>query len=383
MIALSQLLSALEKRVPSGASEKWDNVGLLAGDPRWRTRRAVVSIDLTEDAIRLARRSRAGLIVCHHPCIFPASRGWTRFVPSPGAQELVFECVRRRIAVAVFHTSFDRCALEVVETVSRGLGVVPRGRLHEKPDGALLKLSVFVPVSHLEQVRRAVCDAGAGVIGDYDQCAFFVEGTGTFRGSAGTRPFLGKPGALEIVREARLETILPRGLQGGVLAALRRAHPYEEIAYDLYPVEQAPTPQGLVRGLGYGFWGEFPRPKSFSELAQSVKRLFAVSEFWVSQPVPGRVKRIAFAAGKGADFIASAASSGCEVMITGEAGYHGMLDGARRGMAVVELGHRESERFFLRTMEGWLRAEGLGVGISDRPTQALWTAKIAKGRRRS
>ena len=231
-------------------------------DPNWKTDGAVVCIDLTAEAIEEARSKGYRLIVNHHPCIFPKSRGLSQVV----AGSLVFEALRHGIAVVAAHTNFDRSALEVVRSVSEGLGVTPKGRLYDHPERAFRKLAVFVPVSHVEEVRKAVTEAGAGHVGNYDSCTFGSPGEGTFRGGEGTHPFLGSPGVLEKAQEVKLETLFPDGLQKQILTALRSAHPYEEIAYDLYPVEQEPPSVGLIRGAGYGFWGEFPSPKPFSDL---------------------------------------------------------------------------------------------------------------------
>jgi dinuclear metal center YbgI/SA1388 family protein len=380
-LAISEIISALEQLAPSATSEKWDNTGLLAGDPEWRTSGAVVSVDLTAHSIQTARDNGYRLIVNHHPCIFPKSRGLARLVPGPksGISSLVFEALQAGIAVASYHTNFDRCSLEVVEAVSSALGATPRGRLIEAGEGTLLKLVVFVPKSHIEAVRTAIAQAGAGHIGNYDHCTFGTEGTGTFRGSAGARPFSGKPGRLEKVQEVRLETIFPRGLKKGVLTAMRSAHPYEEAAFDLYAVEQGPSSLGLVRGLGYGFWGDFPSPKAFSDVARSVKDGFGSNGYFLTEPAPSpggrpgghQIKRLGFVAGKGASFVEAALASGCDLFVTGEAGYHAALDAARKGMTVMELGHRESEVFYIRTMEKWLGRMGLETIGLDLKTQSI------------
>ena len=290
---------------------------------------------------------------------------------SPSA-ELVRQALENGIAVAAYHTNFDQCALEVVRTISNGLGVTPLGRLIDKPRGALTKLAVYVPETHVDPVREAICEAGAGHIGNYDFCTFTSEGKGTFRGNNRTRPFLGSPGSLEQAREVRLETVFPSGLERKILKALLEAHPYEEVAYDLYALKQAPTSTGIVSGLGYGFWGEFKSAKPFSEVARSVKHLFKLDGFWLTNPPPNRVRKLAFVAGKGASFLDAAASAGCDLFITGEAGYHTALDGARKGVAVMELGHRESERFFLTTMEGWLTSLGVRATVVRDATQKIW-----------
>jgi dinuclear metal center YbgI/SA1388 family protein len=373
---VSDILKVLEERAPNGTAEDWDNIGLLAGDPAWKTAGAVVCVDLNPNAIKMARAKGYRLIINHHPCIFPKTRGLSKVVADRGGgvSSLVFEALQHGIAVVAVHTNFDRCALEVVEAVSQGLGAKPLGRLTEKRSGApdsLIKLSVFVPHDHLEKVRTAICEAGAGQIGEYDFCTFSVSGQGTFRGGKDTHPHIGKPGQLESAQEYRLETIFPKGLQKTVLKALFKAHPYEEVAFDLFKVEQEASGKGMVKGLGYGFWGDFPRPKSFSDVTRDVKRLFQVKSFWVTDPAPNRIKRIAFVAGKGGSFLGAALAEGCDLLITGEAGYHVALDGLRRGIGVIELGHRESELFFVSTMRGWLSEEGIKSADANQVTQKI------------
>lgn len=369
---VSEFLAFLNQRAPQGTAEDWDNVGLLVGDPRWKTSGAVVSIDLTEEALHAAIGKGHRLIVNHHPCIFPRSRGLSKVICGEGAgmSDLVARALQHKIAVVSCHTNFDRCALEVVRSVSEGLGVEPAGRLHEAGH-PLLKLVVFVPSTHAEAVREAICEAGAGVIGNYDHCSFATSGEGTFRGSAKTRPFLGKPGSLERAREMRLESVVPRGLEKPVLRALLAAHPYEEVAYDLLPLEQAAPASGLVSGLGYGFWGDLSKPVAFAQLAGKIRALFKASGHLLTGRPPARIRRLAFVAGKGASFIGSAASAGCDLFITGEAGYHSALDAARKGMAVLEIGHRESERFYLSTMKGWLVRAGFSAVELNVPTQTF------------
>jgi putative NIF3 family GTP cyclohydrolase 1 type 2 len=179
---------------------------------------------------------------------------------------------------------------------------------------------------------------------------------------------------LEQVQEFRLETVFPAGFRDIILSALFEAHPYEEVAYDLYSVEQPlKGRKGLVRGLGYGFWGDFPAPRLFSDLAKDVKNLFNIHGFWITSPIPPAISRVGFVAGKGASFVEAASYLGCDLLITGETGYHPALSGLRKGVAVMELGHRESERFFIKTMRRWLFNLGLQVTEAQMPTQEIWS----------
>ncbi len=369
---LSGLLADLEIRTPAGTAEKWDNVGLLVGDPGSAAKLsgAVVSIDLTAEAVAAAKRLGYALIINHHPCIFPLSRGISRVLAS-GSTGLIYEAARAGIAVVATHTNFDKSALEVPAFVAAALGFEPIGRLYEGDEAEFVKLVVFVPKTHLEKVRDAVCAAGAGKIGRYDTCAFASEGEGTFRGDAGTKPFIGQPGKLERARETRLETVFPRGLKSRVLAAMRAAHPYEEVAFDLYRVEQEPSAVGLVSGLGYGVYGDFPEAVPFAEVGRRVKKAFGIEGYLLTEPLPKRVKRIGFVAGKGAGFAPSAKRLGCDLFITGEAGYHVAREAASGGVAVMEVGHRESEIYFLQTVERWCREWGIRSKVLNTPVQSI------------
>jgi dinuclear metal center YbgI/SA1388 family protein len=367
-IPIHEVIHHLNEFAPLGAAEEWDNVGLLAGDASQLVSKVIVSVDLTSEVVKAARREKSNLIITHHPCIFPKNRGLSKIL----AGTPLFEALQSGIAVAAYHTNFDRCALEVIQKISQTLNIKPRGRLLDSAMGQLIKLVVFVPQTHHEGVRAALLEAGAGQIGNYDSCTFGVKGEGTFRGREGSKPFIGQPDKLEKAEEVRLETIFPKGLEQNVLAALLKAHPYEEVAYDFYPVEQPALSTGLVRGLGYGFWGDFDAEKPFPELANDVKSLFNIHGFWMTEPAPSSIRRVCFIAGKGASFVESAVQLECDLMITGEAGYHTALSGARRGMAVMEIGHSESEKFFGETMKNRLIQFGLKAEVIQTPTQKVW-----------
>ncbi len=368
ILSVAEVVNSLENIFPSRAAEDWDNVGLLIGNPNLMVSGAVISIDLTFEAIELATQHRYPLIIQHHPCLFPKTKALNRILSGTP----VYEALQRGIAVVACHTNFDQCSLEVPKTIASHLGLQIRGRFLDHPNDSLVKLVTFIPKSHLEQVRIALFAAGAGHVGQYDSCAFTVEGRGTFRGNEATHPFIGRPGRLENTEECRLETLFPRGIQNFILKALKDSHPYEEIAYDLYSVEQTMTENSFIRGLGYGFWGEFPSPRAFSDVAKDVKSLFHIHGFWITNPTPFQVTRVGFVPGKGASFVKAASRVKCDLFITGEAGYHAALEGLNQGVAVMELGHRESEKFFVETMKKTLSGFGLGFVEVQTPTQKIW-----------
>ena len=366
-LTIGNLVSLLEERCPPECAEEWDNVGLLVGDSEQEVRSVVLCIDLTLEAIQLAQEQECSLIITHHPCLFPRRAHASAWIQG----SLVYQAIQQKIAVAAFHTNFDQCALEVNDQISYQLGLTLKGRLIDQVD--LLKLSVFVPITHLDKVRQAVGEAGGGRIGKYDFCSFASLGEGCFRPSPFAQPFLGKVNQLEKVQEYRLEVVFPKGLKSKVLNALRESHPYEEIAYDLYSIyPNESIHKSMQAGLGYGFWGDFSSAKTFSEFAQMIKKLFSVSGFLMTRPVPSFVSRMGFVAGKGSRLLKSALHNQCHVFITGEVGYHLARENAQKGMTVIELGHYESELFFIKTMKSWLLEVGVKCIETKNSTQMIW-----------
>lgn len=370
---VEEILSFIETRAPSSCSESWDNTGLLVGNLKTKVSSVIVSDDLTENALQLAQKKNAQLLVTHHPCIFPKMAGISRIVVSEDRElsTLILKAIERKIAIIACHTNFDRCALEVIHRASDALGLKPLGRLFEKNNtDELCRLIVFVPTSHIEKVSQAVFKAGAGQIGNYDQCSFQTKGVGQFRGLGGTHPYLGKPGKKEKVTEVKFETIFLKSLKSQILKAVLESHPYEEVAYDFIPLIQSAPTRGFAKGLGYGFYGDFSSPQSWDQISKKIAETFGVKT-WICTPGAHRskYKRLAFIPGKGSSFVGSALYSQCDVLVTGEAGYHAALHGARKGLTVVEVGHRESELFFLQVQEQWLRELGLKVFIENSPTQ--------------
>ncbi len=370
-----EIIRKLEQRVPTNTAESWDQVGLLAGKPAQKFTGAVVGVDLTLELLNFAKEKKANLVVTHHPAIFPKGKGLQRLVAgrADDLATLLLDAYESGICVYAAHTNFDICALDGMLDLADQLGIKPVGRLMGHPEDGqtvLKKLVTFVPKKSLDDVRDALFEIGAGQIGNYDCCGFSSDGEGSFRGLEGTNPVVGKPGVLENTKEVRFETVFPAGLQPQIVAALKDAHPYEEVAYDIYPVEQHPTSVGLVAGLGYGIYGDLEKPMDREDFIQIVKEVFQVDLF-LTNAFEKKVKRVAFSPGKGSSFISSARSVGADVFVTGEVGYHGSLDSTRREMMVFELGHRESEHFFLRTIYAWFQEWNLKIFPLDERTQQV------------
>jgi len=373
---IRDLISAIESRIPPRASEEWDQVGLVTGDANQTLRGAVIGVDLTESLLALAIRNRANLMVIHHPPLFPKGRGLSRLIlgRSGDLQTLLLKAFQKNICIYVAHTNFDRCALDGMMKLAHDLGGDAYARVWEQPkEGKTLlkKLVTYIPVDHFEAVRDALYMVGCGHIGNYDCCGFGIPGFGNFRPLKGASPFLGKVGELEEVEEVRLETLVVSGMEEVAIETLKSAHPYEEVAYDLYPVEQAPVMKGMVWGMGYGFVANLKKPVSYEVFAKRVKKVFKMDHILTNQFTPKKVSRIAFTPGKGASFVASAKRYQADVYLTGEVGYHGSIDAAKSSLNVMELGHRESEHYFLKTFDAWFKEWGAKASVLDERTQRM------------
>ncbi len=375
-LTLQTLLKQLETRIPASLAESWDPVGLVVGNPKSSVRGVVVGVDLTEALLAEAGRKKANVIVIHHPPLFPKGKGLARLVPG-GAEtreQLLLECYRRGIGVVVAHTNFDRGAIDGMVNLARALGAEPTARVLEVPkEGRSLmkKLVTYIPVDHYERVRDALYLAGCGHLGQYDCCGFGTSGVGNYRPLKGASPFIGAVGELEEVEEIRLETLVVAGMESVAIRALKEAHPYEMVAYDLIPLDPVPGMKGMVWGLGYGFVGQLKKPVSYSEFVRRVKRVFQVKSFLTNQHTPKSVRSIAFTPGSGSSFVGAVQSQGVDVYLTGEVGYHASLEAARQGLSVFELGHRESEHYFLKTFESWMKEWEIPVSVLDERTQRI------------
>ena len=344
-----QIAEALEAWAPPGSAQSYDNVGLQVGDPERPVRRALLALDLTPAVLEEARTLEAELIITHHPLLFRPLR---RLTPDSLVSSLALRLAASGIALYSIHTNLDAAPGGVSFALAAHLGLRDVQFL-EKMGQALYKLVTFVPASHFEQVREALAEAGAGRIGNYEACAFATRGTGYFRPGDMARPFIGEPGKLESAEELRLEAEVARWDLPRVLAAMRAAHPYEEVAYDVYPVEQPYTRAGL------GAIGRLEKPEPLRDFLQRVaERLQTDSLRYVGDP-DAPVETVAVCGGAGADLIGRALAAGANAYVTADLTYHRFFEvlgnDGRPRMALIDAGHYETEALTETLLATWLR----------------------------
>lgn len=341
----SEVISLLEDRFPPGLAEEWDRSGLQAGTLSAPCRRVMVALDF--DLVLSDRLSGVDLLITHHPLLF---HPLTRLDPETPLGRKLAALLAAGTACYALHTPYDIAQGGQGEYLAGLLGLEEVRPL--SPRGELVKLAVFVPEGHVEAVAQAMFAAGAGKIGRYGHCSFRVPGTGTFLPEEGTRPFIGEPGREEHVVEVRLETIVPRERLSRVISALRAAHPYEEVAFDLYPLLN----RGELHGLGRV--GRLPAPRPAQEVMDAFARgLGSAGPREVYGPREREVTTVAICGGSGGSLWRDALRAGAELYLTGEIGYHDGLEAGEAGLVACALGHRETERPFVEHIAGLLRQE--------------------------
>ncbi len=334
MIKLKKITRTMERLAPLSFQESYDNSGLQLGDPEMEVNGILITLDVTEGVVEEAAELGYNLIISHHPVIFGGLKSITgRTAP----ERIVARCLREGIAIYSGHTNFDSIPEGVNKAMADRLGL-GKLKILETRKGLLKKLVVFVPTAQSTQVREAMFEAGAGQIGAYDSCSFNVEGKGTFRGQEGTDPYVGRPGAKHTEPETRVETIVPAHLLNRVVQAMVSAHPYEEVAYDIYPLENSNP------GVGMGMVGEFEVGMDEEVFLNFVKDRFGLSVIRHTALLGRQVKKVALCGGAGSFLIGKAIASNADVFVTGDLKYHQFFD-AEGKIVLMDIGHFESEQF--------------------------------------
>lgn len=354
MTGVGEIVAALDEFAPRHLAESWDNVGLLVGDPDERCDRVLVAYDVTEAVLDEATARGAQTVIAFHPPIF---RPLARVTASDPAAAVVHRAVRAGLSLAATHTALDNARPGTSDFLAEALGLVTTGVLRTRSEG-YAKLAVFTPAEAVDQVAAAMAAAGAGRIGDYAECGFRLAGQGTFRPLAGASPTVGEVGRLEQVDEIRLEMLVPRERAAAVVTAMVRAHPYEEVAYDLYPLLNE-TEYGLGR------LAELPEPVPLADFARRVGEATGARHLrWVGGP-DRLVRRAALVGGSGAGYLPDAAAAGADVFVTGDVKHHDALLAGRLGVGLVDPGHWATERFVVPRTAAWLRARLPAVKVDE------------------
>ncbi len=333
-----------ESWAPKEIAWEKDNTGLQIGNAQKKIRKILVTLDVNTKVIAEARRKKIDLIISHHPLLFRPLKSIST-VDRTG--QMVTQLIQNDIALYSAHTNLDFSRPGVSFTLAEQLGLREINFLVPS-ESVLKKIIVFVPAEYCNNVMTAMANAGAGTIGNYEQCSFQTEGTGTFLGSRLSKPFTGKAGTLEHVHEIRLEMITPSWKLQNVLTAMRHAHPYEEAAYDIYSLENRSGDHGA------GAIGNLEKEMSLDSFLQRVQQRLHVKSLRYSKGKRNRIKLVAVCGGSGSDMLHDAIRQQADAFVTADVRYHTFQDAEER-ISLIDAGHFETEQPSVKTIVNYLK----------------------------
>jgi dinuclear metal center YbgI/SA1388 family protein len=330
---VKEITGFLETYAPLQLQESYDNAGLIVGDKESEVTGALITLDVTPEVLNEAVSTGKNMIIAHHPLIF---KGIKKLTGSNTVEQIVIDAIKNDIAIYAAHTNLDNL-FEGVNKILAGKLQLENLKILKPQNNSLKKIVCFCPVSHAEQVRNAILGAGAGNIGNYSDCSFNVEGTGTFKAGENTNPFTGKKGKLHFEQEVRIETVVPEYNVNNVITAMKEVHPYEEVAYDIYPLDN------FFEKTGAGMTGYLKKATKPEEFLKTVKHTLK-GVLRHSPLVNRKIEKVAVCGGSGSFLIDAAYNSGADIFITADIKYHDFFR-YNGSMTIVDAGHFETEQF--------------------------------------
>lgn len=346
MTSVRDVCEFLNEIAPLSIAESWDNVGLLLGDDRADVAKVTTCLTLSPDVVDEVIAIGSQMVVTHHPLLFKPVQ---KLNGSTTEGRSIQKLLRNGIAVYSPHTAYDNAPTGINQQLAELFELTDIAPLRRRAPEAPFKIVTYVPAEYAERVRRGLWDAGAGVIGNYRDCSFNMDGYGTFFGSDSTTPAVGQPGRLEQVAETRIEVVCLANRLNAALAGLRQVHPYEEPAIDVFPIKQLP---GMVESDfgGAGRFGRLPRPMALADLNRLVcERLRQPVVPFVGQP-DSKIEVLGIACGAAGEFLKDAHRAGCQAFMTGETRFHSCLEARDLGVAMILPGHYCTERPAMETL---------------------------------
>lgn len=343
MSKISDIIYSLEAWAPKSYQESYDNSGLLTGNGADEVKAILISLDCTEAVVDEAIAKKANLIVAHHPIIFG---GLKKLTGDNYIERTVIKAIKNNIAIYAIHTNLDNVHDGVNSMIAQKLGL-QKAQILSPRSAVLSKLEFFVPEEHTNEVLKAIHLAGAGNIGNYDQCSFKVNGIGSFRPNEQANPTIGKQGKSTEVKEDRVEVIFPTYLSSKVLKSLREAHPYEEVAHFLSSLTNE------NQEVGSGMIGTLPNPLSPEDFLTYLKDKMNLEMIKYTGFEGRTIQKIAVCGGAGSFLLKSAMAQGADAFVTSDFKYHEFFDGEGKTM-IADIGHYESEVYTKDLIHGFL-----------------------------
>ncbi|TDQ09549.1 Nif3-like dinuclear metal center hexameric protein [Pedobacter metabolipauper] len=349
---LSLIIKSLEEFAPLNYQEDYDNSGLLIGEVAQEINAALVALDCTEEIVDEAIAKGCNLIITHHPIVF---KGLKKITGKTYIERVVLKAIRHNIALYAIHTNLDHVQHGVNGVISERLGLKNTKILSPKT-GILKKLVTFCPSASASVLREALFIAGAGHISKYSDCSFNGAGIGTFKAGAGTDPFVGEIGVQHQEDEIRIETIFRTQDERKVILALLEYHPYEEVAYDIYALENG------METVGAGMIGWLNEELDGTAFLSLVKEKMNARVIRHTKILPKKIRKVAVCGGSGSFLLKQAIAAGADAFVTADFKYHEFFD-ADKNLIIADIGHFESEQFTSALLVGHMEKNFPGFGV--------------------
>lgn len=334
---LSSIIHALESFAPPFLQESYDNAGLITGSQDMEITSALLCLDSIEEVVDEAIQQKSNLIIAHHPIIFS---GLKKLNGKNYVERTIIKAIKNDIAIYAAHTNLDNVLQGVNQKMAEKIGLKSTQILSSRKN-TLKKLFTFCPIDKAEQVRNAMFNAGAGNIGNYSECSFNSEGSGTFKAGEGTNPYVGEQGKQHHEKETKIEVVFPSWSERAVVAAMIKAHPYEEAAYDIVSLDNS------FSEVGSGIVGELEVEMNETDFLKHLKEKMSAKVVRHTQLLNRKIRKVVVCGGAGSFLLMDAIRSGADVFVTADFKYHQFFD-ADGKMVICDIGHYESEQF---TME--------------------------------
>jgi dinuclear metal center YbgI/SA1388 family protein len=364
MIRIKDIIECLEQWAPPQIQESYDNSGLICGNPQLECSAYLVCLDSTEAVVDEAIAKGCNLIIAHHPIIFESLK---KLSGNTYSQRALIKAIKHDIALYALHTNLDNVVTGVNRVIADKLNI-KQPQILRPLQNQLLQLTVYVPHTHLDQVRDAIFAAGAGAIGNYSECSFNLRGLGTFMPNENANPFAGVKNVREEADESRIEVILPRYKRAAVFKALCEAHPYEEVAHQFSSVENT------LKDVGAGMHGVLSEPMETFFFLEKIKTIFG-GMLRYTAPINDQVQHIAWCGGSGSFLLEDALRIGADVLLTSDFKYHQFFDADGKIM-IIDIGHFENEQFTIGAIYAYLinnfpNFAGSQTGVCTNPVHYL------------
>jgi dinuclear metal center YbgI/SA1388 family protein len=336
-MTIKELLDILDEIAPFSLQESYDNSGIQFADGEALIIKILLALDLTLEILEEAIENKANLIITHHPLLFAPLKQITK-----QNNPLLFQTITNQINLLTLHTNYDLAENGLNDYVANLLGITKIAPLKCSLE-KIYKFAVYVPIQDVDKISQAIFDAGAGKIGQYTETSFQIKGEGTFKPMEGAKPFVGKIGERKVVEEIKIETIVPERNLESVILAMKKAHPYEEPAYDIYELK-------IKQSYGIGILGEIAKEVELAEFSLQVKNKLQASYIRLIKSNNRKIKKVALCCGGGSSLLEQVGKCGADLYITGDINYHSALRAKELGLNILEIEHYDTEKFFVEAL---------------------------------